>query len=215
VSSIDFGSLTDSSSIQLDGDKPKSCLDCPSPVDLELGLRVDVDEAIENSMRDEHLCFICLESITLGEDVAWSENLDCEHVFHKDCIVLWLQRSNDCPCCRQNFVPNIADFLSSSQNQESEDEELTHMDALKHQEAQYCVQHGLNITNERNPQVLSKNEVEELNPMNSTTHSIHNITEPTQSERPLVRNSHSFAFQIENNGDSKRKEVGVKRMRSM
>jgi hypothetical protein len=194
MSLVDLGSLNDSSNIHLDGDNPKSCTDCPSPVDLELGLCGDADEVIENNMRDEHICFICLESIKLGEDVAWSENLDCEHVFHKDCIMPWLQRSNDCPCCRQNFVPNIADFLSaSSQNQKSEDAELTHVDAIKRQEALYCVQHGLNINKKGNPQVFSKHEIEEIKNQvslkdsthSANTHSIHSITESIQSEHPL------------------------------
>ena len=72
-------------------------------------------------------CAICLSEYEAGEDVCWSGNAACTHVFHRECVVEWLvalgrrkssgrrfrpdPREEDlidypleCPCCRQEFV---------------------------------------------------------------------------------------------------------------
>jgi Ring finger domain len=52
-------------------------------------------------------CSICLCEYTVGSDVVWSSNPQCEHVFHKDCIEQWLMKQREgplCPCCRRDFV---------------------------------------------------------------------------------------------------------------
>lgn len=78
------------------------------------------------SMNRNNECSICLGALSEGETVSWSA-LDCEHVFHQECIVNWLmtlgRKSIDnsqesimqlrlcrydmkCPNCRQDFIPN-------------------------------------------------------------------------------------------------------------
>lgn len=58
----------------------------------------------------ENCCVICLESYQPGESVVWSTNVDCEHVFHRDCIVKYFDKiqrrvaSTPCPCCRSPFT---------------------------------------------------------------------------------------------------------------
>lgn len=42
-------------------------------------------------------CTICLEEIHPGDQVM---KLACQHVFHPQCIIAWLQRTNHCPTCR-------------------------------------------------------------------------------------------------------------------
>jgi len=84
-------------------------------------------------------CAICLSGLSIGETVTWSSNSECTHMFHSECIHLWLSalgKKNaksflgpptkkqlldglDCPCCRQPFVSssiNISDrpFVTSS-----------------------------------------------------------------------------------------------------
>jgi len=50
-------------------------------------------------------CSVCLGSYTCGDEVMWSSNPKCPHVFHVDCILSWLVRKRkQCPCCRRIYV---------------------------------------------------------------------------------------------------------------
>jgi hypothetical protein len=49
-------------------------------------------------------CTICLTEYSEGEEICWSQNDHCNHVFHKECILEWLLRRDECPCCRHNFL---------------------------------------------------------------------------------------------------------------
>ncbi|KAI8573399.1 hypothetical protein RHMOL_Rhmol01G0274300 [Rhododendron molle] len=42
-------------------------------------------------------CSICLEEFVVGSRVA---RLTCSHLYHGDCVLKWLKRSNACPLCR-------------------------------------------------------------------------------------------------------------------
>ena len=49
-------------------------------------------------------CSVCWDDFKLDEDVR---QLKCEHIFHQDCIIPWLELHNTCPVCRkeQENVP--------------------------------------------------------------------------------------------------------------
>jgi hypothetical protein len=49
-------------------------------------------------------CAICLEDYEEGDNICWSHNRRCNHVFHQECIVEWLVRHDACPVCRQDFL---------------------------------------------------------------------------------------------------------------
>mmetsp|Transcript_21482 Transcript_21482/g.33229 ORF Transcript_21482/g.33229 Transcript_21482/m.33229 type:complete len:326 (-) Transcript_21482:147-1124(-) len=71
-------------------------------------------------------CAICLSEYEKCDRVCWSSNIECNHVFHEDCILQWLISSGKkrsmnefftrhptdekllehefCPCCRQGFI---------------------------------------------------------------------------------------------------------------
>ncbi|KAL2470464.1 RING-type domain-containing protein [Abeliophyllum distichum] len=47
-------------------------------------------------------CSICMECFDIddADDSVIVNELPCQHYYHKDCIVEWLNRSNTCPLCR-------------------------------------------------------------------------------------------------------------------
>ncbi|KAL6499584.1 hypothetical protein OROGR_027494 [Orobanche gracilis] len=58
-----------------------------------------------NSTPSLQSCPICMEDFEIKPDTSVIVNeLPCEHYFHKDCIVEWLQRSNTCPLCRYKMT---------------------------------------------------------------------------------------------------------------
>ena len=50
------------------------------------------------------LCAICLDEYQAGEEIAWSRNEQCHHVFHKSCLLDFLRRGHEeCPVCRNTY----------------------------------------------------------------------------------------------------------------
>ncbi|KAG9136319.1 hypothetical protein Leryth_003886 [Lithospermum erythrorhizon] len=54
----------------------------------------------EADLKESNSCTICIEDFGLG---SLADKLPCKHLFHKSCIVEWLNRSNTCPLCRFKF----------------------------------------------------------------------------------------------------------------
>ncbi|KAL2294756.1 hypothetical protein Nmel_008501 [Mimus melanotis] len=50
----------------------------------------------------EQCCTICCSEYVEGEIIT---ELPCHHLFHKPCVILWLQRSGTCPVCRHVLAP--------------------------------------------------------------------------------------------------------------
>ena len=48
-------------------------------------------------------CDICLMEYQEGDWVCFSANT-CSHAFHKKCMIDWLIRNKNCPCCRKPFI---------------------------------------------------------------------------------------------------------------
>ena len=68
-------------------------------LDLEEG-SLSKSEGTANSVQ---FCNICLEEYKIGDEIAWSKNELCHHAFHKECIIEWLARHQDCPVCRNKY----------------------------------------------------------------------------------------------------------------
>ncbi|XP_010538052.1 PREDICTED: E3 ubiquitin-protein ligase SGR9, amyloplastic-like [Tarenaya hassleriana] len=56
-----------------------------------------IDEAEERKKMD---CSICLEGLLSDQKVCM--DIPCSHVFHRDCILEWLQDHESCPLCRRS-----------------------------------------------------------------------------------------------------------------
>ena len=53
---------------------------------------------------EQSCCDICMMDYELGDVVSQSHNENCDHIFHKDCILDWMQKKHSCPCCRRNYL---------------------------------------------------------------------------------------------------------------
>ncbi|KAL8565287.1 hypothetical protein ACOMHN_001185 [Nucella lapillus] len=53
-------------------------------------------EQVDKTMQ----CSVCMEDFALGESVR---RLPCEHHYHNDCIIPWLELHGTCPVCRKDL----------------------------------------------------------------------------------------------------------------
>ena len=70
---------------------------------------LDMDEfqykhILKYSSRKEDSCAICLKKFK-GTDII--KEFCCKHIFHKKCLLKWLQKSNICPLCKYNLMDSI------------------------------------------------------------------------------------------------------------
>lgn len=66
---------------------------------------VFIATAIGADQEDErNTCTICLCEYEEGEEIASSPNSKCTHTYHKECIVEWLMKHDNCPCCRVDYL---------------------------------------------------------------------------------------------------------------
>ncbi|CAN8241140.1 unnamed protein product [Cochlearia groenlandica] len=66
------------------------------PLHISLGVRLTPQRFTEEEEEDVmETCAICLQ-----EDQDLTELPNCSHVFHDECIMEWVCRSNTCPLCR-------------------------------------------------------------------------------------------------------------------
>lgn len=49
-------------------------------------------------------CSICLEAYEKGDKISSAKIDTCIHVFHEECLTLWLKENDDCPLCRCNIL---------------------------------------------------------------------------------------------------------------
>ena len=61
-----------------------------------------VDHARNAALNPE--CSICLDCYSENEELAWPKTSKCNHIFHAECIKMWLKDHNECPLCRENIL---------------------------------------------------------------------------------------------------------------
>nr|XP_027189362.1 E3 ubiquitin-protein ligase RNF126-like [Cicer arietinum] len=59
--------------------------------------RIRIDE---ETIAETLTCSICLEEFLLGSKAIRLPS-PCSHIYHENCIMKWLNRSNTCPLCRR------------------------------------------------------------------------------------------------------------------
>ena len=84
-------------------------IEYPQDIDCDRSDRADTPDNIvelgeKNDLHSPKICPICMESYTDGDDIVWSFNEECNHVFHRECIVCWLMKHDDCPMCRSPYI---------------------------------------------------------------------------------------------------------------
>ncbi|XP_054816953.1 probable E3 ubiquitin-protein ligase RHG1A [Prosopis cineraria] len=79
-----------------DDDDDHVLLDPASKSSIEGLEKVKIDEEINERLSNND-CSICLEGFEVDEEAVL---MPCSHLFHKICIVNWLQRKHFCPLCR-------------------------------------------------------------------------------------------------------------------
>ena len=83
--------------------------------------------AQQQAIKTSGTCSICLERMDVGQTIVYSDHKDCQHVFHKHCLVpafayskgpknillrssrAAIRNPNPCPICRRNFCTTILD----------------------------------------------------------------------------------------------------------
>jgi hypothetical protein len=73
--------------------------------------------AAESSLRifAQQECSICLENYKGGETICLPKTEDCIHVFHEDCISVWLTNRNDCPLCRTDLMKGYVEKIEEKE----------------------------------------------------------------------------------------------------
>lgn len=73
------------------------------PVDEEPCVMDDLSVDANSEESSIEVCIICMEDYQVGEEIGWSKNRQCHHVFHKECILKWLKTRRQCPICRNSY----------------------------------------------------------------------------------------------------------------
>ena len=57
--------------------------------------------------KNETSCAICLNEYVPNDIVFRNDPSQCRHIFHTECILIWIQRNSptpECPCCRSHIA---------------------------------------------------------------------------------------------------------------
>ncbi|CAB9526903.1 Zinc finger, C3HC4 type (RING finger) [Seminavis robusta] len=85
-------------------------------------------------------CPVCMEAFVVEDVVSWSSYESCSHVYHHQCIKEWLLRHNNCPFCREIFLP--VDRYQKKITMKVF-KELSDLRARRAERTYFCIQDGL------------------------------------------------------------------------
>ena len=75
---------------------PDDALPCPPKEPPSSSLSV--------SFSEDNGCAICYSNFQEHDLVCESNNTECHHIFHKECMSMWLSKHLDCPICREVYI---------------------------------------------------------------------------------------------------------------
>lgn len=59
----------------------------------------------------EFKCPVCWEEYVENDKICWSQNPQCNHTFHIECIQPWLMQHDQCPLCRNNYLASPSETI--------------------------------------------------------------------------------------------------------
>jgi len=80
---------------------------------------IEEREQVSDEKEEKAHCSICLTEFRLGDELSWSRDLKCKHVFHSECLIPWLMKNNECPFCRENIVEDDNDVSKDKEGEEN------------------------------------------------------------------------------------------------
>mmetsp|Transcript_4020 Transcript_4020/g.7311 ORF Transcript_4020/g.7311 Transcript_4020/m.7311 type:complete len:250 (+) Transcript_4020:41-790(+) len=60
-------------------------------------------ELVLKTVLEEDVCVVCQEAMPVGSK---AKAMPCGHLFHDECLVEWVKKSNSCPTCRFDEMPS-------------------------------------------------------------------------------------------------------------
>eukprot|EP00543_Licmophora_paradoxa_P010098 CAMPEP_0202473896 /NCGR_PEP_ID=MMETSP1360-20130828/92091_1 /ASSEMBLY_ACC=CAM_ASM_000848 /TAXON_ID=515479 /ORGANISM="Licmophora paradoxa, Strain CCMP2313" /LENGTH=152 /DNA_ID=CAMNT_0049100981 /DNA_START=1117 /DNA_END=1575 /DNA_ORIENTATION=- len=95
------------------------------PLELEGSLQnnnTTTPEPSQNQQPNHDItCSICLETFVTGNSIITSA---CNHSYHRDCVMDWMEKNNKCPNCRQNMWDEDTFALMTTELMKSEQQRV-------------------------------------------------------------------------------------------
>jgi hypothetical protein len=71
----------------------------------------DGDKGDDGERSMEFKCPVCWEAYVENDKICWSQNHQCNHTFHIECIEPWLMQHDRCPLCRNNYLASPSESI--------------------------------------------------------------------------------------------------------